>query len=295
MVIVFFVLARLLLTGIRGVNFGDRFLVSVLLFVIPFVVMLFFVLLALVVLVLVFFAVQPAAEFAFLAFGMAGSFEVVVFLFVLLIVFVEFGAPDLLDRLDFDAVLSLFVLGFDQSRGKRGNLIVAQVGVTANLCGRRFAAGCVSRRRLRSCGFAFGAGVREQPAGQAARKAAWARNGRAGGNRSAGLRRIVFLRDTDSFLPVIRYGGNGSGYGTSAILCERLARQENFVFAGRGTGGGAGWLGRAFESAAALIVVRAAVAALVASATAARAAVVAAAIVVTTRVIAAIVALAALR
>src|SRR5262245_2132124 len=111
-VIVFFdVLAGFLFMfmGIRGVNLSQGFLVLVFLFV--------FVL---------FLVVLVVMKLGFFDFGFSRGFELfVVFLFVL--VFVEFGATDRGDSFDFDAVLRFFVLGFDERRGERRDLVIAQV------------------------------------------------------------------------------------------------------------------------------------------------------------------------
>jgi hypothetical protein len=162
MIVSFFVLSSFFFMGIGGMNFGQRFLIFVF-FLVP-----------------VFFFVVPfVVKLSLLGLGVAGGFKFFVAFFI---VFVEFSAANLRYRFDFDAVLRLFVLGFDKSGRKGGNLVIAQVFTSDfRCCG--FGSGRIGYSPLvvfRSRRFAFRAGIGQEPTGQTAREAA-----RPGNRRSS--------------------------------------------------------------------------------------------------------------
>src|SRR5215831_17892408 len=111
---------------------------------------------------------------------------------------------------------------------------------------------------FRHCGFGFGTGVCEQPTRQSARESARARSGRGGSDRTARLcRSVVFRRRANRFARSL--GGRRSGNWASAVLRERFARKQDFLFGGRRSRRRTGPL----EGAGALVVIATIVAALV--------------------------------
>src|SRR5262249_13735801 len=136
-----------------------------LVFVVFFFVVFFFV---------VFVFMLFVGGFDFFDIGVSGGFNLLFrFRFFVGFFFIfELGAANL--RHGFDAVLGLFVLGFNE-RGREGsNLIIAEVRIAAAVLGNRGVGSeglgrCRDFFRLRKSGFGFGAGFGEKPAGQAAR------------------------------------------------------------------------------------------------------------------------------
>ena len=168
------------------------------------VVLIVLVFTILVFVVLVFF-VLFVGRFDFFDINMSGGFD---FLFSFRVVFIiELGAADL--GHSFDAVLGLFVFGFNERRRKRGDLIVTEVRIAAAVLGGHGIGSdglsrCRQFFRFRSSGLRFGAGFGKKPAGQAARKTTGTRSLRSTGSWSARLRGVVYGQ-TGGFLRV--FGG----------------------------------------------------------------------------------------
>lgn len=136
----------------------------------------------------------------------------------------------------------LFVFGFGEIGGKRGDLVFTEIGIATDRGGfllgwslrryRFFTGGC--GRRL-----GFSAAIRQEPAGKPSRESAWdAAAAGSGSRRIAGYARRHFFNGGLLFVRFMLNAGNRRGREgrLAAIFCQRFTGKNNLVLGSNGRG-----------------------------------------------------------